>query len=400
MTREAWLAIGTVAWAALLVALPVVALVRGRRARRATWPPALLPARRLVVRPCAGASPWLADALWSTGGAVGLTGASVWFTVDDPGDPAWPIASEVAMRLRAAGLDATAVVAAWPGTNRKAAQLVAAARSALDQGTEPRRLEIAVADADVCLDGVDLDLLCAGLSDPGVGATWKAVVENRGETPADAASSALLGASLHAFPLLGRLDGGGLVGKLFAFDAGRASAADALSAGLEVLGEDVALAAALRDRGLRVVQLAGAEVSVVRGRVPEAVLSRYTRWVHVVRSQRPGRLWCYPVLFLGPWGLAIGGAAACISAPVEGLAAIALAVLVRVFTGWVAVSLSGRTLAPSFVDLARADALLFRAWLGALRSSEVVWAGHRLRRQEGARWAPAPLAPMPPEGRP
>jgi hypothetical protein len=72
----------------------------------------------LLVRPCTGAPPWLAGALatmppdWPSDGRVLLTIAT-------PDDAARPIVRAAAAALRARGVDAHAIVACAPGSNRK-----------------------------------------------------------------------------------------------------------------------------------------------------------------------------------------------------------------------------------------------------------------------------------------
>jgi ceramide glucosyltransferase len=367
-------------WTALLLVMPLVALQRARAAGR---PPALpAPPNRptLLVRPCAGTPPWLSEALRSTGDAAFVESVQIRFTVDAATDPALPVAEAAAAVLRARGLDARAMVASHPGTNRKAAQVLACVAA------HPDAAQVVVADADVDLASASFGLLCGPLSVSDVAAAWQAVVETRGETPGDRASAALLGASLHAFPLLGRLDPGGLVGKLFAFDRARVDAAGGLEAGLSVLGEDMALAAALEARGFRIVQHAGAARSFARGRAMDDLVARYARWLQVIRTQRGGRLWTYPALFLGHALIGVAGLFMAVFQPAAGLAVIAGALIARLLAAAVAVRLGGGRVRASLPDLIAADVLLFRAWRAAVRSREVVWAGRRLQRGPGGAW--------------
>ncbi|MCK6573235.1 glycosyltransferase [Myxococcota bacterium] len=386
-------------WLALLAALPLVALARGRRARDAAPPPeGPLPTGGVLLRPCTGTPPWLSTALATV--PVGAPGLRLRFSVDRADDPALPVARAVAERLCADGHDASVVVLGGPGLNRKAAQLVAGAGAFADAPF------IVVADADVDLAAVDLRPLAGPLLDasaaPAPAAVWQPVVEGPGDTPADRASAALLGASLHAFPLIGRLDPTGLVGKLFAFDPRRVSACGALTAGVDVLGEDMALAGRLAAHGEHTALAPGAARSLARGRSAEAMLERYTRWLLVVRTQRPGRLWSYPVLFLGPWGLACGGLGLAVVDAGAGLALALGALLVRHATAEVARRLAGdpraRLPRPPVRDLIAADALLACAFVSALRARSVTWAGRRL--SVGAPAVPARRPSHPSEHRP
>jgi ceramide glucosyltransferase len=361
-------------WLALLAALPMLALVRARRATAAAFtaaPVPSVPVGGVLLRPCTGSPPWLTAALSTV--PSGAPGLRLRFTVDRSDDPARPIAESVASHLRARGVDAATCVLGVPGLNRKAAQLVSGA------GAFAEAPFLVVADADVDLSRVDLRPLVEPLLAGRAAAVWQPVVESPGETPADRASAALLGASLHAFPLIGRLDPTGLVGKLFAFEPRRVTAAGALTAGVEVLGEDMALAERLGAHGERIEMAPGAAASLARGRSAEALLERYTRWMLVVRTQRPGRLWSYPALFLGPWGLFCGGLGLAVVDPGAGLAIALGALLVRQATAEVARRLAGRRLPrPPIRDLVAADALLACAFVSALRARGVTWAGRHL----------------------
>jgi ceramide glucosyltransferase len=367
-------------WTALLLVMPLVAWQRARAAAGQALPPAIPNRPTLLVRPCAGTPPWLAQALRSTADAPLAGTLLIRFTVDAATDPALPIAEAAAVELRARGLDARVMVASHPGANRKAAQVLACVAA------HPDAAQVVVADADVDLASAPLDALCAHLHASDVAAAWQPVVESLGDTAGDRASAALLGASLHAFPLLGRLDPGGLVGKLFAFDRARVDAARGLEAGLTVLGEDMALAAAVEAQGLRVVQHPGAARSLARGRAMDDLVARYARWLQVIRTQRGGRLWAYPALFLGHAHIGVAGLFVATFEPAGGLSVVAGALLARLLAAGVARHLGGAQVRPSLGDLVAADVLLFRAWRAALRSREVVWAGRRLQRGPGGAW--------------
>jgi ceramide glucosyltransferase len=165
------------------------------------------------VRPCAGAEPGLDRALASLVSAR-LAGRVICrFAVAGASDPAAVPAAKAASTLRDAGIDATIVFTSADAPNHKAAQIDAA----LAQESEPFDV-LVVADSDVDLTAFDLSaLLSPMMADASVGAVWAPPVETGPVTgTGDRASRALLSASLHAFTILGALDGSALVGKLFA----------------------------------------------------------------------------------------------------------------------------------------------------------------------------------------
>ncbi len=363
------------AWWAVMTAVPLVAASRARRAfpENGGRPTPI----DLLVRPCTGTPVHLEEALLSTGAARGLIGARVRFTVDDANDPALPVAQAAAQALRDRGLDAWAVVASGPGANRKAAQLLAIVKTERPEGP------VVVVDADVDLTDEPLDQLAAAAHAPGFGAAWRPVVEIAGTTPADAASAALLGASLHAFALLGHLDPHGLVGKLFAFAPSRIRAAGhdverLLSLGLDTLGEDMAFAAGLQKAGLHIALCPGAGRSLLSGRTWDTVVERYTRWILVIRTQRPGWLVSYPLLFLAAPLLVMTGLGLALSGEMAGLTLVASTLFSRLLTARLAIRLSGRRTPPGPGALLAADRLLATAFLRALRARDVSWGGRRI----------------------
>lgn len=354
--------------------------------RHTGHPPLPSTARALVVRPCAGAEPCLERALVSL--ARARTGATVAcrFAVESPSDPAAPIAEAAAATLRAGGLDATVVFTRASAPNHKAAQLAAVLAH------EERPFDaIVIADSDVDLHGFDLDLLLAPLCDEyrkcssgGAslpGAVWAPPVEvGQVSASGDRASRALLGGSLHAFTLLGALDGGGLVGKLFAVRRDALEAAGGFEGLARVLGEDMELArrlAAAR-RTVRVAPAVGR--SLKTGRTWEEAVDRYARWLAVIRAQRPHLLASYPLLFFPSPLLLAGSLLLAPFAPVLALATAVITVVARLVAAVSARALAG--LPPFAVDAIAgavlSDALLAHAFVRALASRTVTWRGRTL----------------------
>lgn len=346
--------------------------------------------RVLVVRPCAGAEPHLERTLASLAGARLATTPRCLFAVADAADPAVPAARAAVEVLRAAAIPAELVITGPGGPNRKAAQLA----GALAQERAPFEV-LLVADSDVDLDGVDLDALVAPLTDridltdgaplddPGPGpasAVWAPPVE---AAPAislgDRASAAVLGGSLHAFPLLAGLDPRGLVGKLFAVRADALARAGGFAALTAHLGEDMELSRRiLAQRG----GVAAAPIlarSLASGRTLPDAIARYARWISVIRAQRPALLPSYPALFFAtPLIVALALLAAPI-APAPALLAAVVAVAGRIALAAVAASMTGRPVAlrAAAADALLADLVLGAAFCRALSTRTVVWRSGR-----------------------
>lgn len=371
-------ALGAVAlgWALAVGCVEVEAVRRLAFARlRPPRPPGgAIAARVLVIRPCAGRDPWLDKALTSLASARRSFALACRIAVADASDGAHPAAVAAAGALAAAGIDATVILTAPRGPNRKAAQLaavVAAEEAPFDL--------ILVADGDVDLAGADLDALVAPLlARPDLGSTWAPPVEvSPARTLGDRASGALLGASLHAFPLLARLDRGGLVGKLFAVRAAALAQVGGFGALTAHLGEDMELSRRLRRAGLAVEAAPIVARSLASGRTWDQVEDRFGRWIKVIRAQRPALLASYPLLFFATLPIVALALAAAPSSPAIAAAVIAAAVALRLAVAFAASSASGRRVA--LADVALADALLACAFLRALRSRRVVWRDKALR---------------------
>ena len=359
------------AWALIVAAIEIEAIRRALTPRETALP---LPtrARVLVIRPCAGLEAELDRTLASFAEARRSFEVHCRFALENELDPALPAAGRAVAALDARGIDARVVLTSAAGPNRKAAQL--AAVIALE--TEPFDV-ILIADSDVDLAGIDLDALVAPLAIVhGPDAVWAPPSEHGvAQTVADRASAAVLGASLHAFPLLAGLDPRGLVGKLFAVKRDALAAIGGFDAFTTHLGEDMEIARRLVARGGAIAVAPVVARSLASGRSWDQAVSRYARWLGVIRAQRPLLLATYPALFFATPAIV---AIATIAAPAAhriALAAILIAVVSRLAVALAAASASGRPvgLARAVVEAALADALLAAAFVRCLRTRRIVW---------------------------
>ncbi|MDB4941243.1 MAG: Ceramide glucosyltransferase, partial [Labilithrix sp.] len=275
----------------------------------------------LLMRPLAGADAGQDERLLETGGA-----SRVVFAVGHEADPACASARAAAHVLGAAGVDARVVVTNASGPNHKADQLA----RALARVAPSPRTPVAFVDADVDLTSTDLADAAGHLS-RSVGAAWLPPVERGAvRTLGDALSHAVMNASLHAFPLLARIDPNGLVGKVVLVRKGTLDDLGGFEALREHLGEDMALARGLRARGLRSIALPGVATATATGRSTRDVLARFTRWLLVIRLQRPLLLVSYPLL-LAPLPFFVAALVLALAAGARGGAlAMTLALVVRV----------------------------------------------------------------------
>ena len=318
-----------------------------------------------LFRPLAGDEAGLEERLLATGGAT-----LVVFAVGDAEDAAYPVARRAAATLRRRGVDASVIVTHASGLNHKAAQLACAV-------AQTHARIVVVADSDVALREGDVARLYAPLAGGTVMAAWAPPVENGDVlTAGDHASRAVLDASLHAFPLLGAIDESGLVGKLFAIRREALDAIGGFESLVEVIGEDMELARRLRAHGYRSVMVRGLVArSMASGRPLGAVLARYTRWLVVIRMQRPLLLLSYPLL-LAPapllfLALALSGERT----------VLFLALLFRLLVSCIARAFAGLRFAPlrAAVQGVVADVTLLAACAAALSSRDVRWRGRTLR---------------------
>lgn len=362
------------AWALSYAGAHATAIARGLRPAPAPQPAGHLPVgpRTVVVRPCAGAEPALVDNLLSTGELAGVTGARIVFAVGDPDDAAFGPATRAAAVLREGGLDARVCVTRAQGPNHKAAQLA----RALEELGEAREL-VAVFDSDLDLRGASLEALAAPLAaSSDTAAVWIPPVEDgRGGGPGARVCAAILGASLHAFPLLVHLDPATLVGKAFLVRRAALARAGGFEALRSVLGEDLELARRLRAGGGRVVALPGAVTARPAHRTLAGTTDRFARWLSVLRAQRPALLLSYPLLFsAAPLILVL----ALVAGPL-GHAAAWIALASRLAAALAALRLGGARLDPLWPLWALCgDVLLLVACVKAIRTRRVTWRGRTL----------------------
>ncbi|HEU4536806.1 MAG TPA: glycosyltransferase, partial [Polyangiaceae bacterium] len=280
------------------------------------------------------------------------------------------------------GLLARMVVTRPEAPNAKSAQLAVAVEGA-------SAALLLFADSDVCLRERGLRELFAALEAPGVAAAWAPPVEVApARTLGDRASQALLGGSLHAFPLLAGLDPGGLVGKLFVVRRAALDQVGGFGDLTYVLGEDMELARRLRSQGLGVRACRARAPSLARGRRLGAVVERYARWVAVIRAQRPALLLSYPALFFATPLVALAALAGAAERPRAAAIALALALAARAAVAAAARRAGGRRggVFALALDTLLGDALLAAAFGRALARREVVWRGRALYPAAGGRW--------------
>jgi ceramide glucosyltransferase len=350
----------------------LVALGRTLTGRSAVRPSGDASSRVLVVRPCAGAEVHLEQTLAS---APRGELSEIVFCVATEDDGAMPAVQRARSQLADRGLASRVCVTGARGPNRKVQQIAAALR---DGVPEPGCV-VVVADSDVDLEGHPLDELVASVSDDAqVGAAWAPPIEVAAEGGlGDVASRAVLGASLHAFPLLAHIDHEGLVGKLFAMRLATIERIGGMASLEEHLGEDMEIARRLRERGLSVVRTSSPARSLATGRSLEGTVLRFARWLSVIRAQRPGLLITYPLFFFG----AIPFALVALAFGSSGGVIATLVVLVS--RGLVALAADrltdGRRSAARLVcDLVVADLVIAAAWIRALASRTFAWRGHVL----------------------
>jgi ceramide glucosyltransferase len=239
-----------------------------------------------LLRACSGDEIGLADRLLHVGGAN-----RVRFLVDNPNDTAAPAAATAAAMLQAQGVDAHVTYTRAQGLNHKASQLACALADVHSEF-------IACVDSDVDLRNHDfLPDVTALEHDPGLAAIWYAALElGEWRMAGDIATAGILSASLHAFPLLGRLDAQGLVGKAMLIRRSALLAAGGFAALTSVLGEDMQLARNLAAIGMRTELAPRVLAAHGTGRSLAVAVQRFTRWIWVIRAQRTNLMSSYPLL--------------------------------------------------------------------------------------------------------
>lgn len=379
------LAAWAIAYAAMVV---VVASRRGARVRDR----GVHGRRALIVRPCTGLRGGVVHAMATL--PVCPPGMTLtWIgCVADADDPAWALVQRCAATLRGHGVDAHAMLTGARGPNRKAEQI-----AIVDDAHGGQGEVLVVIDADVDLATVDLRSLVSplgGTRDDGrvVGASWAAPIERDADTPGDHMSRAVLGGSWHAFTVLARLDRSVIVGKALAVSRAALNRIGPLAELRHYLGEDFELGRRIEQAGFAVHASPSTVMSLATGRSVADVVERYTRWLWVVRAQRPLRLLGYPLLIAAAPLLIAGAIAIAPIAPVLAAGVGLSTLLARLAIATIAAR-AGRIPRISALDALRADALLLFAFACACRRRTVRWAEHTLRIDAEGRLEPTTEAP-------
>jgi ceramide glucosyltransferase len=365
------------AWSFVVASTCAWAILRAsRRTPHSRLTPPADKTSAILIRPCAGAEPLLDRTLSSTRHATWSFDLHVVFAIGSVGDAACASAKRAASELRSAGIAASVVITGANAPNRKADQ-IARVLQQMD-GFD----HVLVADSDVDLTSVDLDTLVAPmLDDVKVAACWAPPVERAPpRTWGDRASAALLGGSLHAFPLLGALDPRGLVGKLFAVRRTSLDAVGGFRSLVRHLGEDMELSRRLHERNLSVVMAPFSAQSLCAERDLSQIVGRYARWISVIRAQRPALILSYPALFCATPLILIAAVIVAFSSPLLAISAATVAVLARLSVAFMAQTHAGRasSLRSLAADAVLADALLWAAFVRALSSRSLLWRGSTL----------------------
>lgn len=338
--------------------------------------------RVLLIRPCAGKEPALAQALASTRDMKYSVNLAVRFTAASEDDSAIPTMQQVAKELKSAGMDAAVVIAPTDSPNHKIGQLAHCVQK------EIQDFDFVInVDSDVNIAHLNLDEMLAQFQqDELLGAVWCPPVEGGKtiQTVADRASFAILASSLHAFPLLAHLDPRGLVGKVFVIRSDALTAIGGFTSLQQYLGEDMALAKQLLQAGWSLQADPQVVVSLASKRSLRQVIDRYHRWLAVIRAQRPWLLGSYPLLFLAIPSLSlllIAGAALQAVTLVDAGLIIGVMIFIRLLTIAVAQFVSGLRLQfwrwPG--DMMLADAILAIALFRSLTTRVIRWRGKHLK---------------------
>lgn len=369
--------VAVLSWAQIAAFVGALASFRGVQGRARALrglPAATAPAKVLLIRPCAGCEPMLERALRSSRAMERVApGSRVVLAVASSKDEAYPVALQVQRELASEGIDIVVTETRAATPNAKSGQLAAVL------SREPSSV-VVVADSDVELGEAELRGLLVALEGPGVGAAWVPPAEiGPARTSGDRASQALLSASLHAFPVLSGIDGEGMVGKLFAARREALAAVGGFEALCDVLGEDMELARRLHRKGLRIAAVPLLARSLAGGRSIAAVVDRYTRWLQVIRAQRPSLLLSYPLLFFPTLPLLL----LALFAPLNPWVAGATAALA--LSGRLLVAATARFLVDNrasrgglWMDAMIGDLLLMSSFVRALSRRTVEWRGRTL----------------------
>ena len=363
-----WIIIAT--WLATLLVITCRVSMRPR----ACVAPAPAP-RYTLVRICGGPEPHLTRNLTSALRVRGAAPTHVVLVV--PHDDPQRAAVEAACRaLLAHGCAARVLATNVVGANHKVAQLAATF------ARWPEHDDIVSADGDVDLTDYPMDALRAALQAPGVAAAWAPCAE-KVDANAPASAAAVLSSSLHCFALLGRLDGGGMVGKLWAVRRACLLRAGGFASLVNTLGEDMELARRFMAMGLRVVMAKHSAWCRPAPRPWRAAVARYARWFWVIRAQRPHLLLTYPLWLFGTSGLVALCACQAMRWPWQAAGVACLALLLRLALAAIARRAIGAPYTRLVRDAALSEVTMIAAFVCMLSQRTVRWRHQRLRVRRG-----------------
>ena len=238
---------------------------------------------------------------------------------------------------------------------------------------------VLVVDADVAVTGALVEGLAAPVA---AGAALCTAVPTPVPTSREARGGAqravagLLRRTHHSFRALHVMSAGAqaVCGKALALGA---PALEELPALADHIGEDLELSRRLHARGLGVALCEVPAVVPLAQGTWRGALERFTRWMQVLASHRPGLYPTVPLLFTPTWpllGLALGLGSASVAAGVAGLVAV------RTLLAWRLSVLSAPGTGPGerhlSMDWLWGEALLLAAFVTSLaRAPRVTWRG-------------------------
>jgi ceramide glucosyltransferase len=368
MSTPAVLALGWVALAGGFSAVALARLWRPRAAKASTRVPVLL------VRP------------------VDAPSARELENLARPLDYAGPVEHVVLSPTRPPLPEGVRWVKSEPRTpNRKVGHVLGALRALPfegPRGARPVARVVLVVDADVAVTGALVEGLAAPVA---AGAALSTAVP----TPVEArglaarAVAGLLRRTHHSFRALHVMSAGAqaVCGKALGLGP---EALEELPALADHIGEDLELSKRLHARGLDVALCEVPAVVPLASGDWASARERFTRWMQVLRSHRPGLYPTVPLLFTPTWPLLAWSL-------VAGSSALALGVLglvaVRALLSWRLARLSASPgLGPegfAGLDWLLGEALLLTAFVSSLvRAPRVTWRGRTYALDSGGRMSP------------
>lgn len=383
---------GTSLFFSLLLLVGVLRLRQTHPAHPPEWPSIV------ILRPCEGSEPSLFENLLSSLHASYPGPRRVLLLCPSVTDPAYPVLERVARGAPREIPVEVLLTKPEAALNRKVCQL----QAGISRSTEP---VIVTADSDVRLGPDDLTALVAQLcGSPSfssarqqVGIVFASPIEQQPRTRWDRLSSALVGGSVQNFMALfglTRLIGGvpSMAGALLAISRRALMEVGGLHEVRTILGEDYELSRRLYAAGYS-VEMSPYPVHCSDGeRSLRGVVSRVSRWLMVVRAQRPFLLLTYP------WFMAA-------TPPLLLAAAIGRTPLLSLLAGsiWATRSLLSwslrraqgvrQGLAVSALEVLGAELLLWAGLVQAISTRQVNWRGYRFRIARGGRMIPEGQTP-------